>query len=541
MFKKLVQRFSFFGSEIVFHFHLISIKKMNVNSYFSSPFRILIIILFSILFLPHVFVVVKDINFVIAYEVDPGSIIQSILSLYQHSYNMNAAYHSQYYGWTYYSLNFLLIAPVYIAHTLKVVANDYFLFVSIRFILFLIGLASVLAFYEVAYRTLKHSFLSFMAAILYIASPVVFKFFYFIHPETTGILFILLSVLCLLQYIDAKASDYRWYSFGLLSLVLSILSKHVFVIFAPGVIFLFIYYYCFYQKVSFFQFVFSRKFVEILLKSILFSIFIFFIINPYAFFQPKIFITNQIFLFSSSTQSALTNIEAIVAWIKVIKTIPIVLISIFLFPFTFLGAIFFGRYQRIGMALYSVNILSAIIFVIIMVISSRFLITETYFAPVFPFFVLNLMSIPLFIINKWNRSAVKLIIYLPLLYFLFFVLIRDFSASLPEGYNRFMYQNSETYKVYMYIEENIPSKSKIAYDQFVAIPSDKNIKGCHYWQGCGTDYIEDFQPDYIIFNKNWTFNGFVHLPTQRLIKYITDHNFKLIDTIGTLGVWEKTT
>jgi len=521
--------------------------KKSFFEYLSSPYRIILITIFTILFIPHVFVVVHDINFVTAYEVDPGSIIQSILSLLQHAYNMNAAYHSRYYGWTYFSMNYFLLMPIYLAKVLKIVTDDYYLFVGIRFIFFMIGLASVLAYFEVVKRTLKHTLLSFTAALLYLASPITSKFFYWIHPETTGLLFLFISLICLTRFNEVQAEDYRWYTFGLLTIVLSVLSKHVFLFTAIPIIFLFIYFYCHHHKKSIFGFLVSKQFAKVLLATIAFSALIFFLINPFAFFQPKVFIANQIYLFSSQTQSSVTSTEAMGLWLNIIKTVPIIFISIILFPFTFLGAIILWRNQKTGMMLYVVNILSAILFVIIISITQRFLYTEFYFAPIYPFFVLNLISVPLYITRKWKAGFIKLLTILSLIYFLFFILVGDFSVSLPTGYDRLNYQNSATYKVYNYIEENIPNDSKIAHDHFVAIPSDKGIIACHFWQGCGTDYIEEFKPDYVIFDENWTCCG-KNLSTDRLKKYISDHHFILIDTIvgnnigvgnHSIGVWKK--
>ncbi len=526
-------------SEIVSHFRLLSVDKKNLLKYLSSPYRIALISIFTVLFLPHVFVVVKDINFVMAYEVDPGSMIQSILSLYQHSYNMNAAYHSSYYGWTYFSINFFLLLPVYVVTALKIVPNDFYLFVSIRFLFFMIGLASVLAFFEVAKRTLKHNFLSFTCALLFIASPAVFLYFYFLHPESTGLLFLFLGVLCLLKFNDGKAENYRWYTFGLLSLILSALSKQVFFITAPPILFLFYYLYCHYHNISILRFAVSRRFAKILLSSILLSVLVFFIINPYAFIQPKIFITNQTFMFSTQSQGTLFDmqIQAIKQWLEIIKAMPIIYVSIITIPFTLLGTIIFWRDQKAGKIFYIVNIIGAALYITIISVSASILVQPGYFAPIYPFFILNLMSIPLYIIRKWNVSLIKLLTIIPLIYFLFFVLVGDFFVSIPMGYARLMYQNTSIYKVYTYVEDNVPDGSKIAYDHHVAIPSDKGIIGCHFWQGCGTDYIEEFQPDYVIYDENWTCCG--DTSTARLTKYVNEHHFILIDTIDSVSIWKK--
>ena len=540
MLNMLIRWMSFISSEIVSHFRLLSLKKKDVLLYLSSPYRIILIILFTILFLPHVFVVVKDINFVSAYEVDPGSIIQSILSLFHRPfYNMNAGYHSNSYGWTYFSINFFLLIPVYVVTALKIVPNYYLFFVSIRFIFFLIGLASVLAFFEVAKRTLKQNFLSFMAAMLYIACPLTFRFFYFLHPETTGLLFLFLSILCLIRFTEEGAENYRWYTIGLFSLVLSVLSKQVFFFTAPSVVFLYIYFYCHHHKIPVFRFLISKQFIQALLASIGFSILIFFIIHPFAFFQPRVFVEHQIYIVAHHAEGSLTQIEAIEAWINIIKADPIIYLSIITSPFTILGAVIFERDQKAGKALYIVNILSAILFIIIISITSRIIITGAYFVPIYPFFVLNLISIPLYIIRKWNGRLIKLLTILTLIYFLFMILVGDFSVSLPAGYDRLMYQKGVTYKTYKYIEENIPEGSKIAYDHFVAIPSEKEMIACHIWRACGTtDHIEEFQPDYVLFDENYTFSGVVP-QIERSIDYVNNNHYILIDTIETVSVWKK--
>ena len=274
--------------QIKFHGKLLSINKSEFLSLFSSPYRIGLILLFAFLYLPHAFVVVDDISLVRAYEVDPGSIVDSIESLYQpsHFYNMNVSYHSRFYGWTYYWINLILAAPGYILMKLGVLKGYYLFLVLIRLVLFLIGLASVLAFFEVTRQFLKHELFSFLAGLLYITSPAIARFFYFIHPETTGLLFLFLGILCLQKFHQHVARDLRWYVFGLLSLVLSVLSKHGFFFIALPVLFLYLYIYCHHHQISPFRFIFSRKFGVALLASSLLAALMFFVINPFAFLQP---------------------------------------------------------------------------------------------------------------------------------------------------------------------------------------------------------------------------------------------------------------
>ena len=529
------------GKEFASHLKLLSIKKEGLRSYFSSPYRIILIILFAALFLPHAFVVVKDVNFVTAYEVDPGSIIKSMIRLYHPGlvYNMNETTHARYYGWTYFSINFVLLLPVHALTALNILPNDTFFFVSIRLIFFLIGLASMLAFYEVAKRTLKHKLLSFTATLLYFLSPTVFMFFYFLHPETTGLLFLFLSILCLLQFNEEKAVDHRWYTWGLLCLVLSTLSKHVFLLTSLPVLFLFIHFYCREHQISILRFFISKKFAKILIATICFSVFIFFIINPYAFIKPERFLTNQKNLFFSHAGGAatLSRIEAIQAWIEIIKAEPMIFYSILTTPLAVLGAVFFGRDQKTGRALFIVNILSAVSFIVIMAYTSRFIIYAAYFAPIYPFFVLNILSIPLYILRKWDSKPIQLITSAVLVFFMLYTFRGYVTISLPIGYARLRYRDSVIYKTYKYVEEFIPAGSKISYDAFVAVPSDKEMTTCLFWDKCAED-IEEFHPDYVLFNEEYTFNG-VYAPTVRLIDYVTKNQYERIDMIGIVSVWKK--
>ena len=515
------------------HLKILSIREKDIRFFFSSPYRIGLIILFTVLFLPHAFVMVEDISLVGAYEVDPGSIVDTIESLYQADrfYNMNSPYHSRFYGWTYYWINFILVAPAYVLTALNVLQGYFFFLVSIRFVLFLIGLASLLAFFELARRFLQHNLFAFFAGLLYIASPVTSQFFYFIHPETTGLLFLFLALLCLFNFNEAGARDSRWYTFALLFLTLAVLSKHVFIFTALPVFFLFLYSYCYHNNISVFRFVLSRQFVRVLLPSLTFSVFIFFIINPFAFFQFRVFLANKIRLFSTQTQGSLSEIEAMQAWLDIIEKMPVLWISILLAPLSWLGTILYSH-RNMNRIIYLTNLMGSIFFLFFSVLSLRYIIYDGYLAPIYPLFILNLLAIVLCILRRWNARPLRFVMILTFAYFLFFVLVKDFSVSLADGWDRLQYQESPAYKSYQYIEAKIPAGKKIAHDHFVAVPRDKELIGCHYWTGgCGTDYIEEFHPDYVIFDRKWTFYG-VDVPQKAiLINYINDQNFVLVDTI----------
>jgi hypothetical protein len=104
-------------------------------------------------------------------------------------------------------------------------------------------------------------------------------------------------------------------------------------------------------------------------------------------------------------------------------------------------------------------------------------------------------------------------------------------STLHDSEVRLDYKNSIAFRTYEYINNNIKSGDKIAHDHFVAVPSNMNNISCHFWHGCGTDYIEEFNPTYVMFNPNFSFNG-PSKETLRLKKYIKDHNMKLVSSIA---------
>jgi len=298
-----------------------------------------------------------------------------------------------------------------------------------------------------------------------------------------------------------------------------------------------------------FFFLFSRKFGVVFLASLLLAGFLFFIIDPFAFLEPKTFIANQMLLFSTQTHGSATEAEATTAWLNVLGNMPLVSMSLILAPFSLLGAILLGANQKGDRMLYITNLLAAVFFTLFHVLSLRYIIYDGYLAPIYPLFILNILGIALFIVRKWDIRPLRFVTLLALTIFLSFVLVKDFSVSIPTAQARLRYKDSLAYKSYQYIETNIADGKKIAYDYFVAIPSHKQIQDCKYTRECGTDYIEKFGPDYVIFSPSWTFNGVTVPQTERLMKYVSDHHFRRIDTIFSgpprdpqaqyLEVWKK--
>ena len=62
-------------------------------------------------------------------------------------------------------------------------------------------------------------------------------------------------------------------------------------------------------------------------------------------------------------------------------------------------------------------------------------------------------------------------------------------------------------------------------------------------QGCGSNYIDEFKPNYVIFDESFTYAGKPHIPTLILKTYVENHHFilvrKLKDQDNEISIYKK--
>ena len=141
-------------------------------------YKLFLFLIFSILFLPQTFILNEDINLILAHEVDPGSIIISINTLFNFPYyNMFYGYHTTYYGWTYASLTFLFLLPFKLIFFIFKIESLSFTIFLIRFAFYLIGLFSALILFRLCRKVLgtKNLVISFFIVILFIFPIVIIQ------------------------------------------------------------------------------------------------------------------------------------------------------------------------------------------------------------------------------------------------------------------------------------------------------------------------------------------------------------------------------
>jgi hypothetical protein len=498
-----------------------------------------LLFLFSAFYLPHAFILLEDIGLIGAYENDPGSHIEAMQTLLR-SYNMHAGYHSKFYGWTYFSLNFFLLLPIKIFLLTFAIESKFFLYFAIRFILFVIGLASLAAFHQLVKKLFKNEFLALLAALFYIFSPVGFKFFYFIHPETTGSLFIFLAMLVLLEFI--KEPSRKLYLLGLIFLVLASLSKQIFFFIALPILFLFFHFYCVSSRKKYFEFIASKEFVEKLSKTAAIAVLTLFVIHPNAILELPEFLqyqTQQREVFINGPY-AITIEESFGKWLDLCLKIPLLNFFFITSPFIlFIGlrSYFCDKKSQYLLAVF--NTVFAWIILLLIAAFNRLLIESQYLQPVYPFFILNFLVVCNFVQKNYCRKIANIF----LAYFIILTLALNICQVVPQVITRFFYKKSAAYQSYEYVKQNLTPNDRLAFDHHVALPQNMRNIGCHYWQGCGTNQIEEFQPNYVMLNELYSVNGKPHLENERLKKYVKDHHLslerKLSDDDVTISIYKK--
>ena len=503
------------------------IKYFKKNEFYNI-YKFLILLIFSIVFLPQTFILNEDISLILAYETDPGSIIISINNLFNFPYyNMFNGYHTSAYGWTHASLTFLFLLPFKLFFFIFKIESFSSTIFLIRFFFYLIGLFSAFFLFRLCIKVLgiKNLVISFFIVILFIFSPF-HNLFYFIHPETTGILFTFLAINYLLDYVKKSQKKFCYYSF--ICLVLATLSKQQFFIssffFSIFLFFLFLNK----NKISYL----SSYFFKEITKFFLLSLFLLFLVHPYAFLMPFKFLQWQggLALALSSAKNNLNYLDALILWVNLYKSN---LLFLFLIIFNLLNIIiiYLKKHSFFDKIINLIFLLIILFTLIYFCIGNKANISFTYFEAIYPIIIFQLIFFLKTFSNYsfFNEYQFRFIIIFLLLIFTY----NNFLSTIKNLKERFSYKESLAYTSFEYVKENFTINDKIAHDHHVAIPFSKKEIGCHYWQSCNTyDKILNFNPIYVAFLDplpvwGWTDNA----QGKALKKYAEDKKMKLVKII----------
>jgi hypothetical protein len=482
------------------------------------------IAIFTAVYLPHVFILNNDLGLIIGYEVDPGSIILSIEN-HLNTYNLHDSFHSKLYGWTYFFLNFLVLAPLKFILSLLGIESKFIIYFSIRLLFFVLGLCSVIIFYNLNYKIFLNNLISFIATILYIFSPVGFHFFYFIHPEIVGSLFLFLGLFYLFKF--SQKQKYKFYFISASFLILSSLSKQIFFFISLPVFFLFFHTYCVKFNKKYSEFLFTKTFANFFFITVILAITILFIIHPFALIEFKKFIDYQLyFLHFVNSEYTFSLSESLSRWLKVIIEIPPLFLMILFLPIMLIVGLFNYKVKLLNFFYFNTLIVAIFVILLLIIFLNRIQINIVYFSPLYPFLILALIgSLNFFLTNKNSLNSFFITISIV---FVLFNFIFSIYYSFPKMISRFFYKDSLAYKTYEYNLINITKNDRLVHDHYISVPTKLKVRSCHFWQGCGEiNTISSYDPNIIIFNEDWKVNGKITKDTTTLLEFVRNNNFYL--------------
>lgn len=500
--------------------------KLNKNFY-----KFLIFIIFFSLYFPQTLLLNEDYNLLMAYEVDPGSIVMSTHQLFNEpKYNMFNGYHSSHYGWSWFSLCFVFLTPFKILFSLFHIEAHSLINFLIKFLYFTVGLLSSFAVFRLCEKLLnyKNLYIGFLISIIYCLNPLS-KFFYFIKPELLGVFMIFLSLIFTIDFYNKGKNKHYFYS--LIFLILALLSRQQFIFICIVLGFLNFKILCEKKNINFKDkstYIFITKHF---LKIISLFLIIFFLIHPYAFFNPLKFQHYQVGLGRSFGSDQITFLQSFVEWTKLIKNnffyiacISIILISFFL---NFL----IKKEKKIEWQISLSMIITFIVSILFFSYVNRLVINQYYLFVLMPVFIFGILTFAkiLLIIPIKNKFLPKIIIIILLI-----IPLSAYTKPTLEKLNeRQAYKQGIQYKAYSYIKKNLNIDDRVANDHFVVIPLSLSKIECHYWRECNSyERIKSNNPNYVMFKVpipvySWSDNP----EAKSLKKYAEDNKMKLIKKI----------
>jgi hypothetical protein len=400
------------------------------------------------------------------------------------------------------------------------------IFLGSRLILFAIGLSSVLAFFALTQRIFGQHLISFLAGLIFILSPITAKFFFFIHPESTGILFIFLGVHALLDFRDSPKNKLI-YGAGVFSLILASLSKQIYFLLSIPILVMFFWLFSAASNVGFLKRMCSKVMIKTLVLTGFGALIIFFIIHPSAFIQFPFFIEYQTTLSGFvSGENAYSLADALQAWGDHLVKKPGTVILIFLLvPTMIAGLLAYHAKRRVESLFLTVNAVTGLIILTLILTMNRLFMMLSYLQPIYPLLILNFLAVMV-----WSQKTswrFGWLVHLVCVYFAIILVSSSALDTLTILKQRLDYKSSAAFVTYDYLIRNLKPEEKVAHDHFVAIPRAFTANACHYWQGCGTDAIEAFNPDVVMFNPDFHISDKPYAETERLKRYVREKGMEL--------------
>lgn len=475
---------------------------------------------------------------------DHSSVMRAMLTILEQGtlFDQTAAYHSSYYGWTYFFLSFLLLAPVKLVAWALNLDTAKAVYIGLKTLTVAYGALAIVTFYWLA-RLFFSASLSFLLAILLMTASPLTSYFYLFHPEPVGIIFLNLSLILLIEFVrrheNIGESAGPIYFIILALLVLSTLAKPTFFLMTfPAYLCLMATFLAAEKKGRSTQQALAQI-PQLLFRSTFFALAIFFVVNPYFFWHLRRSINSQVENIGAhrSSMLALTDWQSTAeAWFYKIAGDPLLgysCVSLILAAGYLIGSRHRGEFATKIYIFLCLSVIAAVIFIIT---QFRLFVTPHYFDPILPPLLISAM----FTANMASREALHGSVARTTLIAVILALlaIPGVVGNTGSLLNYYHYADSDSYKAYQWINSNVASGSSIIHDHFVSKPRNDKIKDMHYWQ-IPEDELRKYPAAYIIFNPEFKVNGKTQDGTRILINRIETEPYIKIKTIGPIEIYRR--
>jgi len=461
-----------------------------------------------------------------ALEIDPGSIASSTMQLFNLPiYNQHNGFHTRSYGWVFTDINFVVIfwlkvigqwfgfydKPIFSADYIPIFLG------AMRATTFTMGLISVIIFFKLSNLLFRNKKLAFLTTLFFMFDPLGSKFSYFVHPETTGMVFTLMAIWYLVKFLKNSKVGYFYLSY--ISLVLTALSKQTFSFIFVPVLLIFFFSSCDQKKLTCFEW--SKQFLKVLFQLIGIGILILLLVHPYAIIEPAKFYASQQAV-AGNHQSTITFAQSFYTWLAIYQNQFLIKINVAFF--VLLSAYMFLRKVFSVHFLFIVSVIFCNVFLLVLIYGARLIVTPTYLYPILPLLILNVVAVIIFIWEKLARLSKGKYWQLAFALMVTIYLLPIFSANVlittNALLNRITYKNTTNYQARQFILDNIPAESSIVYDPSIPIPKN-HTNSCNSWN-CFPNDVTGF----ILLHKDYQWVD--HKPVYQ---YIADHQFELLKKI----------
>ncbi len=451
-----------------------------------------ILLFYFALYFPSVFARVEASEFM---SIDPQSIMDSLEGLTSYPYyNMNKQYHSQFYGWTYFSLNFFVL----MLGKLFGLSSEYATNLIVTSVLFLIGAALVWHIYTIG-RIFFSTFWSVFATLAVVVNPIAAHFFVEIHPESLGLLFQLVAIKLFINIYRADDFPRRTFYRAVVFLSLSSFCKQSF--FVANVFIYIGFFIVFTRCTRVGRSVMGWKlFREVTWRAMGFFFLVLFLIHPFAIIHLDRFIEIQIVLRGDHATRAFAESAAL--WAVQVKGHLVILMN-----FLLLVVIPFLRKDLLP---YKLSLgFTCLVSVIFMSNATNF-ITARYLYPILLFFFFNIFYFLVHILIAQLRSrasngvanTTSLIIGTVFSVGIF----TNATYALYHTHSRYILDGLNTQRVTWNVLRELPLETRIAFSPNIAVLEPFKSKACSAWQGCGGfSELEAYDPDYLVFSPDYLY------------------------------------